>query len=44
MKNYNDVLIVSQLIDLVAFLQDRYELQEYDRLSDASVPVDWRDR
>lgn len=30
MKNYNDVLTVSQLIDLVAFLEDHYELQEYD--------------
>ena len=30
MKNYNDVLTVSQLIDLVAFLQSHYELEEYD--------------
>ena len=29
MKNYNDVLTVSQLIDLVAFLQSRYTLREY---------------
>jgi hypothetical protein len=31
MKNYNDVLTVSQLIDLVAFLQSHYELEEYDQ-------------
>ena len=30
MKNYNDVLTVSQLINLVAFLEDHYELEEYD--------------
>ena len=30
MKNYNDVLTVKQLIDLVAFLQSRYELQPYE--------------
>ena len=30
MKNYNDVLTVSQLIDLVAFLQSRYKLREYE--------------
>jgi hypothetical protein len=30
MKDYNDVLTVSQLIDLVAFLEDHYELEEYD--------------
>lgn len=33
MRNYNDTLTVSQLIDLVAFLQSRYELVEYS-LSD----------
>jgi hypothetical protein len=31
MKNYNDVMTVSQLIDLVAFLQSRYTLIEYER-------------
>ncbi len=31
MKNYNDVLTVNQLIDLVAFLQSRYKIREYDR-------------
>lgn len=30
MKNYNDVMTVSQLIDLVAFLQSKYKLREYD--------------
>lgn len=30
MKNYNDAMTVSQLIDLVAFLQSHYELQEYE--------------
>ena len=30
MKNYNDVLTVSQLIDLVAFLQAHYELEPYE--------------
>ena len=30
MKNYNDVLTVKQLIDLVAFLQSRYELKPYE--------------
>ena len=30
MKNYNDVMTVSQLIDLVAFLQSHYELEPYD--------------
>jgi sulfur-oxidizing protein SoxX len=30
MRNYNDVMTVTQLIDLVAFLQSKYELQEYD--------------
>jgi hypothetical protein len=28
MRNYNDVLTVSELIDLVAFLQAQYELQK----------------
>jgi sulfur-oxidizing protein SoxX len=31
MTNYNDVLTVSQLIDLVAFLQSHYKLREYER-------------
>ena len=30
MKNYNDVLTVTQLIDLVAFLQSRYSLRTYE--------------
>ena len=30
MKNYNDVMTVNQLIDLVAFLQSHYELREYE--------------
>ena len=30
MKNYNEVLTVNQLIDLVAFLQSHYELREYE--------------
>lgn len=29
MRNYNDVLTVDELIDLVAFLQAQYQLQEY---------------
>ncbi len=30
MKNYNDVMTVSQLIDLVSFLQPHYQLRPYD--------------
>ena len=30
MKNYNDVLTVNQLIDLVAFLQSHYVLHKYE--------------
>ena len=30
MKNYNDVMSVSELIDLVAFLQSHYELEPYE--------------
>ncbi len=30
MTNYNDILKVSQLIDLVAFLEAHYELEAYD--------------
>lgn len=30
MENYNDVLTVSQLIDLVAFLQSRYKLRQFE--------------
>ncbi len=30
MTNYNDAMTVSQLIDLVAFLQSQYELREYE--------------
>ena len=33
MRNYNDVMTVNQLIDLVAFLQANYELQPYQRPS-----------
>lgn len=29
MRNYNDVMTVSELIDLVAFLQAQYELEPY---------------
>ena len=35
MKNYNDVLTVQQLVDLVAFLQSRYKLKPYE-------PTDYR--
>lgn len=31
MKNYNNVLTVTQLIDLVAFLRSRYVLRTYER-------------
>lgn len=30
MTNYNDVMTVSELIDLVAFLQSHYSLREYE--------------
>jgi len=30
MTNYNDVLTVTQLIDLVAFLEAQYEVEKYD--------------
>lgn len=30
MKNYNDVMTVTQLTDLVAFVQSKYKLLEYD--------------
>ena len=30
MRNYNDVMTVTQLTDLVAFLQSKYELRKYD--------------
>lgn len=30
MTNYNDVMTVKQLTDLVAFLQSKYEIQEYE--------------
>jgi len=30
MRNYNNTMTVTQLIDLVAFLQSRYELREYE--------------
>jgi len=29
MRNYNDTMTVSQLINLVAFLQSKYDLEEY---------------
>ena len=31
MPSFNDVMTVSQLIDLVAFLQGQYELVPYER-------------
>jgi mono/diheme cytochrome c family protein len=31
MKNYNDIMSISELIDLVAFLQPQYELVPYRR-------------
>ena len=31
MRNYNDVMTVDELINLVAFLQAQYELTDYDR-------------
>ncbi|MGI9284173.1 MAG: c-type cytochrome, partial [Pseudomonadales bacterium] len=31
MRNYNDVLTVTEMINLVAFLQAQYQLQEYYR-------------
>jgi len=30
MRNYNDILTVTEMIDLVAFLQAQYQLEEYD--------------
>ena len=30
MQNYNDVMTVTELTDVVAFLQSKYELREYD--------------
>ena len=30
MTNYNDVMTVTQLADLVAFLQSHYELKDYE--------------
>ena len=30
MRNYNDVMTVNQLIDLVSFLESQYELRPYD--------------
>lgn len=30
MENYNDVMTVTELIDLVAFLQSNYKLREYE--------------
>ncbi|MGB5326414.1 MAG: hypothetical protein WBN40_13465 [Pseudomonadales bacterium] len=31
MRNYNDVMTVTQLIDLVSFLQTQYQLKPFDR-------------
>ncbi len=31
MRNYNDVMTVKQLIDLVSFLESQYELQPYEQ-------------
>lgn len=31
MRNYNDVMTIDELINLVAFLQAQYELIDYDR-------------
>ena len=31
MRNYNDVMTVQQLVDVVAFLQSNYVLEPYDR-------------
>ncbi len=31
MRNYNDLMTVEDLIDIVAFLQDQYELKTYPR-------------
>ncbi|MBT8140649.1 MAG: c-type cytochrome [Gammaproteobacteria bacterium] len=31
MRSYNDVMTVTQLIDLVSFLQTQYRLKEFDR-------------
>lgn len=30
MTNYNDVMTVSQLVDLVTYLQTQYKLKEYE--------------
>lgn len=30
MRNYNEIMTVDQLIDLVSFLQSKYELKPYD--------------
>ena len=34
MRNYNDVMTVTELIDLVAFLQSNYEIKPYERARD----------
>lgn len=31
MRNYNDVMTISELVDLVAFLETHYELNPYLR-------------
>ena len=31
MRNYNDVMTVKQLVDLVTFLESQYELKPYPR-------------
>ncbi len=33
MRNYNSIMTVEELINMVAFLQDQYELEEYTRTS-----------
>ena len=31
MRNYNDIMTVTQLVDLVSFLQTQYELRDFER-------------
>ena len=38
MISYNDVMTVTQLIDMVAFVQSNYELSPYSR---TNYPVYW---
>lgn len=39
MKNYNDIMTVNELIDLVAFLQSRYELKVYEPTNYPHYPL-----